>query len=97
MANKGKGVNGVTINKNDFPITIRTYQEGDFIKMRYGTKKINRFFIDHKISYYDRLTWPIVLNNKQEIILVPGLGCNVGHYSTKHNLFVIKLSNTEEL
>lgn len=79
------------VNANDFPLTIRCFAEGDYIKMRYGTKKINRFFIDRKISYRDRLTWPIVVNKNGEIILVPGIGCDKGHYAEKPNIYVIKL------
>lgn len=81
---------GVTVSKQDFPITIRNYKEGDAILMRYGTKKINRFFIDNKISYKERLTWPIVLNADGSAILVLGIGCDINHYSIKHNMFVLK-------
>ena len=80
---------GVTVSEDDFPLTIRNYREGDSILMRYGTKKINRFFIDNKISYKDRLIWPIVLNRHGSAILVPGIGCDKDHYSSKHNLFVV--------
>ena len=96
ITKKGNNTQGVTVNKDDFPISIRSFKDGDSIKMRFGNKKINRFFIDNKVSYHDRLTWPIVLNKRNEVILVPGIGSNISHYSTKHNLFVIKLSNTED-
>ena len=79
------------VSKDDFPLTIRNYKEGDCIQMRYGTKKINRFFIDNKIAFKDRLIWPIVLNKKGIAILVPGIGCNIDHYDKKPNIFVIKL------
>ena len=79
------------VSKDDYPLTIRNVKEGDSIKMRYGTKKINRFFIDNKISFKQRLTWPIVLNKHGDAILVPGIGCNVNHYDLKPNLYVIKL------
>lgn len=79
------------VTKEDYPLTIRNYREGDSIQMRYGTKKINRFFIDNKIPFKDRLVWPIVLNKKGIAILVPGIGCNIDHYDKKPNIFVIKL------
>ena len=59
--------------------------------MRYGTKKVSRFFIDKKIPVNRRLTWPVMLNSKNEVILVPQIGCNKTHYSIKHNLFMIEL------
>lgn len=87
---EGKSVEAVTVSADDFPLTIRSPRENDRIEMRFGHKAINRFFIDRKISMKDRLTWPVVVNRDNEIILVPGLGCNVSHYSVKPNLFVIK-------
>lgn len=81
----------VKVSEDDYPLTIRNVKQGDSIKMRYGTKKINRFFIDNKISLKQRLTWPIVLNRHGDAILVPGIGCSVNHYGLKPNLYVIKL------
>lgn len=96
ISKKGNSKEGVTVSKEDFPLCIRPYKENDQIKLLYGTKKINRFFIDNKISFHNRLTWPMILNRKNELILVPGIGCNISHYSIKHNIFVVKLDNTEE-
>lgn len=84
------GVNACTVKEIDFPLTIRNVRQGDAIQLRFGTKKINRWFIDRKIPLKDRKSWPIVLNCNNEVILVPGIGCNVEHYSIKPNLFVLK-------
>ena len=92
LTKKGTSFEGVTIKDDDFPIVIRNFKEGDTIKMRYGTKKINRYFIDNKIPSKDRMMWPIMFNKTGDAILVPGIGCNVNHYSPKHNIFMIKLS-----
>lgn len=91
LSKKGNSKQGVTISEKDFPITIRNYREGDFILMRYGTKKISRFFIDNKISSRERKMWPILLNKDGSAILVPNIGCDRAHYSTNHNLYMIKL------
>lgn len=82
--------NGCYVYKEDFPITIRNVRAGDKIKLRYGTKKLNRYFIDNKIDYYERVTYPIVLNNKGVAILVPGIGCDVDHYQDIYNFYVLK-------
>lgn len=87
----------LTLKDEDYPLTIRNYQEGDKIRMHYGTKKISRFFIDHKIPSFMRKSWPVVLNAQKEIIFVPKMGCNVSHYSIKPNFFMIELLNTEVL
>ena len=84
------GVFAVTLQESDFPIRIRSFQAGDIIQMRFGHKEVHRFFIDRHIPQYQRQTWPVVENVLGEIILVPGLGCNVQHYSTMPNLNVIQ-------
>ncbi len=90
LSKKGSSKEGVTLSENDFPITIRNFRDGDFILMRYGTKKISRFFIDNKISSRERKVWPIMFNKDGSAILVPKIGCNRHHYSIKHNLYMIK-------
>ena len=79
-----------TIEKKDFPIKIRNCKPGDSIKLRYGTKRLSRWFIDHHINEYDRLIWPVITNCENEIILVPQIGCSVAYYSNNPNLFVVK-------
>ena len=91
LTKTGTSKEGVTLKEDDFPITIRNYREGDSILMRYGTKKINRFFIDNKIASKDRKMWPIMLNRQGSVILVPKIGCDKNHYSSNHNLYMIKL------
>ncbi|MDO4501286.1 MAG: tRNA lysidine(34) synthetase TilS [Erysipelotrichaceae bacterium] len=90
LTDTGNSKEGVTLSESDFPIMVRNYREGDSIKMLYGTKKINRFFIDNKISSRERKMWPIMFNSEGTAILVPNIGCNVDHYS-KHNLYMLKL------
>jgi tRNA(Ile)-lysidine synthase len=91
IAKKGSNFEGVTLNEDDFPVVIRNVIEGDKIVMRYGTKKLNRFFIDNKILMKERLSWPVLINRTGSAILVPGIGCDKYHYSDNHNMFVIKL------
>ncbi|MGB4613697.1 MAG: tRNA lysidine(34) synthetase TilS [Erysipelotrichaceae bacterium] len=90
ISDTGKTIEGISVKDDEWPITIRNYREGDSIKLRFGTKKISRWFIDRKIPINERKLWPIVLNNKNEVIMVPGIGCNISHYTIKPNIFVIK-------
>ena len=87
----GSKIEGVTVSKNDYPLTIRNFRQGDRIVMRFGTKAVNRFFIDRKIPLKERLCYPIVTNRLGEVIFVPGLGCDVHHFSESPTFFVIKL------
>ena len=92
LVEKGKpGVNAVTLKETDFPVTVRNFQDGDVIEMRFGTKPVHRFFIDRKIPLYQRAVWPVVVNQAGEVILVPGLGCSVDHYSFEPQVSVLQL------
>ncbi len=83
-------VYALTLTEDDFPIVIRNVKEGDEIQMRYGKKRVHRFFIDRHIPLWKRKEWPVVENQRHEIILVPGLGCDVNHYSLKPQVSVIQ-------
>ena len=83
------------VGEEDYPLTIRNYRSGDKIKMQYGTKRLSRYFIDHKFPKYYRMMWPVVLNSKAEIIFVPKIGCDYKHYSIKPNYFMVECLNIE--
>ena len=93
LSKNKNGFESLHLDTSDYPICIRNYKEGDFIKMRYGTKKINRYFIDNKISHKDRKMWPIMLNKDGDVILVPGIGCDKYHYSTNDVVYMVKLKS----
>ncbi len=90
LSDKGDKIQQLTIKDDDWPITIRNYKPGDKIEMRYGIKKVNRYFIDNKIPYWQRLIWPVVENNNGKIIFVSAIGCDKYHFSIKPDLFVLK-------
>ena len=91
LCKSGKTIESFNVSEDDFPLTIRNYQEGDSIKLRYGTKKLNRFFIDNKISYRERKMWPVVVNSVGTAIFVPNIGCDINHYSKNANMYMLKL------
>ena len=90
LSRRGKTIEGVTLKASDFPITIRPVQSGDSILLRYGRKKLSRFFIDRKIPRYLRKQWLVMENKDKEIIFVPGIGCDVNHFSIQPTLFMLK-------
>jgi len=89
LAKQGTSLQALTVKEEDFPLTIRPAKKDDEIKMRFGSKKCNRIFIDKKILHKDRITYPVVVNKNNEVIFVPLIGCDIAHYTTKPNLFVI--------
>ena len=89
------GVNAVTVTEADYPLTIRPAEAGDKIRMRFGAKLVHRFFIDRHITRYERTCWPVVLNAAGDVILVPGLGCDIDHYSISPTFSVIQYFSHE--
>ena len=52
-------------------LTVRTFQNGDRVKLKdVGTKKVSRLFIDKKISNDKRETMPIIVDENGRIIAV---------------------------
>ena len=87
---EGDSLSAITVSREDFPLEIRNWRAGDKIELRYGHKKVSRFLIERKIPAKMRAHWPVVVNNKGEIIFVLGIGCDVEHYSNIPNMFVVK-------
>ena len=87
---KGSSLEAVTVSDEDFPLTIRNVKQGDIIQLQFGRKKVHRWFIDRKIPKYYRKRWPVVENVKKEIILIPGIGCDMKHFSNNPSIFVVK-------
>ena len=78
---KGKTIESFSVSPSDFPLTIRRVKASDEICMRFGKKNVHRFFVDRKISKIQRKYWLVIENQKGQVIFVPGLGCDVEHYS----------------
>ena len=83
-------IQAITVTDEDFPLIVRTVQPRDTIELRFGTKKLNRWFIDRKVPLWDRDRWLVVENAKKNVIFVPKIGCDINHYSTKPNLFMVE-------
>ncbi len=87
---QGSSLQALTLQESDFPITIRNGRADDKIEMRFGHKKLNRYFIDRKLKHRQRIRTIVVENKEKQVVFVEGLGCDVAHYTIKPNLFVIK-------
>ena len=90
ISQSGSSVEALTLYEEDFPITIRNARKGDQIQLRFGSKKLNRWFIDRKIPKKERKVWPVVVNKDGNVILVPKIGCDIAHFSNNPTLFVLK-------
>ena len=69
------GQNVFILDENtEFPLYVRTRKNGDRIRIKgVGTKKIKSLFIDLKIPHNERDVWPIVTDQEDNILWVPGL------------------------
>ncbi|MEG0841646.1 MAG: tRNA lysidine(34) synthetase TilS [Erysipelotrichaceae bacterium] len=86
----GDKIQSIYVQEKDFPLTIRNAESKDSIQLRFGTKRINRWFIDRKKSYEERKIWPVVVNAEGKVIFVAEIGCDIEHFSNNPNMFVIK-------
>ncbi|MDD4584567.1 MAG: tRNA lysidine(34) synthetase TilS, partial [Bacilli bacterium] len=66
------------------------YRENDIVSLKNGHKKVNRIFIDKKIKLLERQRIPIVVNNKNRIILISGIYRDVERKGLQSNIFVVK-------
>ncbi len=90
LCQEGKTIEGITLDASDFPICIRNAKPSDRIQLRYGRKKVHRFFIDRKIPKHLRAQWLVVENAKKQVIFVPGIGCDTQHFSVKPTVFMLQ-------
>lgn len=64
-----------TSNRNispcDYPLTIRTYKQGDKYQIKEYQVQVRRLFIDWKMPTDIRKRWPIVVNKEGKIIYIP--------------------------
>lgn len=88
LTNTGLKMHGIYVEDSDFPITIRNYKVDDKIKLKEGSKKVSRLFIDKKIPLNDRKNIPVIQNSKGDIIFVYGLYRKYGLKHVKNNLFI---------
>lgn len=87
IKNEGKTIEMFSVDASDFPLVIRRVRVNDTIQMRFGNKNVHRFFVDRKISKIHRKYWLVVENKVGNVIFVPGLGCDVKHYSQNQQFY----------
>lgn len=57
-------------NQLELPFIIRTRNNGDFIELMEGTKKVSRVLIDKKVPKIKRDLVPLVLDNKNNLLWI---------------------------
>lgn len=87
IVDNGLKMHGVYVEDSDFPIVIRTYKTDDKIKLKEGSKKVSRLFIDKKVPPLRRNQIIVIENKDHEIIFVYGLYRKYGQKYLKNNMF----------
>ena len=59
------------VTPNDYPLTIRTYKQGDKYQIKDYVVQVRRLFIDWKMPSELRKRWPLVVNKDGKIIYIP--------------------------
>ena len=66
------------------------YKNDDKVKLKDGTKKVSRLFIDKKVPLLERKMVPVIVNKNNEVIFVYKIYRKYGYKYVKNNLFMIK-------
>ncbi|MDO4663554.1 MAG: tRNA lysidine(34) synthetase TilS [Erysipelotrichaceae bacterium] len=90
LSPSGKKIQGFHVDPSDFPIIIRQSLPNDAILQRYGTKKINRLYIDRKIPRAKRMMYPVIIG-QNGLFFASLAGCNPSHYVESQTLYMLEL------
>ena len=73
----GNGNDVCRLNSKDLklPLHVRNKRNGDkiFVKNLNGSKKVKDIFIEKKVSFDERRLWPVVVDDENNIVWIPGL------------------------
>ncbi len=87
----GQVMQGIHIDKDELPLTIRNYRPSDEVLVNEGHKKVARIFIDKKIPLVERNKIPLLVTSKNQIVLICGIYQDMAHKLLQSNIFVVKL------
>ncbi len=88
LSKEGKLIERFSFDLDDFPLTFRSTLKEDQIKLRYGTKKINRFYIDRKYSYLEKGKMITILNKDHEVIFITNIGASVKFFDKAYKFYL---------
>ncbi len=71
-------------NDLQLPFTVRNKQEGDFIRMSYGNKKVSRILIDQKVEKEKRNIIPLIFDNCGDLLWIYNYAKNVDVINQKN-------------
>lgn len=91
LSTTGKRIQGFHVGDSDFPLTIRQSHPNDAIDQRFGTKKINRLYIDRKIPRAKRMMYPVIVG-QNGLFFASLAGCNPSHYMESQSFYMLELS-----
>ena len=90
---KEKNNNYLKLNSKEIslPLRVRNRKNGDkmYVKNMDSPKKIKNIFIDEKISKEDRDMYPLVVDNNDEILWIPGIKKSKFDSSNNENYDII--------
>lgn len=79
-----------------FPLTVRSRQPGDRIRLPGGSKKISRLMIDLKIPAAARNTLPLIVQDQEVLALPPYLAAADRRPTTGSSSLILTVKRMEE-
>lgn len=83
----------IELEETSFPLIIRTRKAGDRMSLKgmVGTRKLKDIFIDEKIPLAERERWPVITDQNDTILWLPGLKKSNVTIDDGTNLKLVKL------
>lgn len=69
----GPGAGGIVVPAPSFPLTVRSWQPGDRIRLGYGTKKLTKLFAEARLDRRARRRTPLVVDADGQVLWVVGV------------------------
>lgn len=87
----------IDLSKIVFPLTIRSWQQGDTFRPlgMTGTKKVSDLFIQRKVNVLDKMNVPILVNGNGDIIWIVGIQMDDRYKIIENTQKVLKLVATK--
>lgn len=90
FSSQGSKIDSFVVDESDFPLFIRFSKPDDSIRMRFGTKKLNRLWIDRKIPAIERVFNPLI-EGRKGILFVTFAGADPSHFMENASMHMLKL------
>lgn len=90
FAKRGKRIESFAPDFRDFPLTLRSVQSRDTIRLRSGVFRLGRILISRKVPALFRDEYRVLVH-ENEVLFMDSVGCELNRYMESAPFYVVKL------